>query len=163
MISIYSKPMMFYRKILVFILAGLLAAACSGNPKSLTPFETLKAYSEAVRKKDTTTMKVLLSDATIKMHHQSAQEQSVTLDEIVERETLFSPGQKTAEYKNEVIEGDKATIEMKNSYGVWDKISFVKEEGVWKIDKQAFVNPILQQNEIDNQRLDEIINQGKQP
>ncbi len=108
-------------------------------------------------------MKVLLSDATIKMHQQSAQEQGVNLDEIVERETLFSPGQKTAEYKNEIVEGDKATIEMKNSYGIWDKISFVKEEGVWKIDKQAFVNPILQQNEIDNQRLDEIINQGKQP
>lgn len=154
---------MFYRKFLVLILACLLAAACSGSQKSLTPFETLKAYSEAVRKKDTTTMKLLLSDATIKMHQQSAKEQNVNLDEIVERETLFSPGQKTVEYKNEIIEGDKATIEMKNAYGIWDKISFVKEEGIWKIDKQAFANTILEQNEIDNKRIDEIINQGKQP
>lgn len=116
-----------------------------------------------MRKKDTTTMKVLLSDETIKMHQQAAKDQSVTLDEIVQREPLFTPGQKTFEFRNETVEGDKATIEMKNSFGAWDKISFVKEDGIWKIDKKAFVNPILQQNEIDNQRLDEIINQGRQP
>ena len=153
---------MFYRKFLVLFLAGLLAA-CSSSQKPSTPLDTLQAYVVAIKKKDTTTMKVLLSDATIKMHQQSAKEQGVTLDEIVERETLFSPGQKTAEYRNEIVEGDKATIEMKNSYGIWDKISFVKEDGAWKIDKQAFVNPILQQNEMDNQKLDEMINQGKQP
>lgn len=154
--------MILYRNITILLLASLLAA-CAGNPKTLTPFETLKAYSNAVKKKDTTTMKLLLSDATIKMHQQAAKDQGVTLDEIVERETLFSPDQKTAEYRNETIEGDKASIEIKNAYGIWDKIYFVKEEGAWKIDKQAFVNPILEQNEIDNQRLDEIINQGKQP
>lgn len=155
--------MMFYRKILVLLLAGLLAA-CSGAQKPSTPLDTLQAYVLAIKKKDTTMMKVLLSDATIKMHQQSAKEQGVTLDEIVERETLFTSDQKRAEYRNETVEGDKASIEMKNSYGIWDKISFVKEDGVWKIDKQAsFVNPILQQNETDNQRLDEIINQGKQP
>ncbi len=155
--------MMFYRKFLVLIFAALLTAACSGSPKFLSPLETLQNYSEAVRKKDTTTMKLLLSDATIKMHQQSAQEQGVTLDEIVEREMLFSPGQKTYEYRNEIIQGDRATLEIKNAYGIWDKINFVREEGVWKIDKQAFVNPILQDNELKNQQLDEMINQGKQP
>lgn len=156
--------MMFYRKFSVLIFAALLAASCSSSPKFLSPLETLQNYSEAVRKKDTTTMKLLLSDATIKMHQQSAQEQGVTLDEIVERETLFSQNQKTYEYRNEIIEDDKATIEIKNAYGIWDKVHFVREEGVWKIDKQAFfVNPILQQNELKNQQLDEMINQGKQP
>jgi hypothetical protein len=154
--------MMFYRKILVLLLAVLLAA-CSGAQKPSTPLDTLQAYVVAIKKKDTTTMKVLLSDATIKMHQQSAKEQGVTLDEIVERETLFTSDQKRAEYRNEIVEGDKASIEMKNSYGVWDKISFVKEDGVWKIDKQAFANPILEQNELKNQQLDEMINQGKQP
>ena len=155
--------MMLYRKILVFMLACFLAACSGSDPKPSTPLDTLKAYTLAIKKKDTTTMKLLLSEATIKMHQQSAKEQGVTLDEIVERETLFAPGQKTAEYRNEIIEGDRATIEMKNAYGVWDKVSFVKEPDGWKIDKQAFVDPILQQNEMDNQRLNEIINQGKQP
>ena len=154
--------MMLYRKILVFILACLLAA-CSSSPKHLTPFETLQAYEQAIRKKDTTTMKLLLSDATIKIHLEAAKEQGVTLDEIVQRETLFSPGQKKIEYRNETVEGDRASIEIKNVYGVWDKVSFIKEEGLWKIDKQAFVNSILEQNEIENKRFDELINQGKQP
>ncbi len=155
--------MMFYRKFSVLIFAVLLVAACSNNPKFLTPLETLQNYSEAVRKKDTTTMKLLLSNATIKMHHQSAQEQGITLDEIVERETMFSQGQKIYEFRNEIVEGDTATLEIKNAYGIWDKVNFVREEGVWKIDKQAFVNPILQDNELKNQQLDEMINQGKQP
>lgn len=155
--------MMLYRKILIFTLACLLAGCSDSSPKPSTPLDTLKAYTLAIKKKDTTTMKLLLSEATIKMHDQAAKEQGVTLDDIVERETLFAPGQKTAEYRNEIIEGDRATIEMKNAYGVWDKVSFVKEPDGWKIDKQAFVDPILQQNEIDNQRLNEIINQGKQP
>ena len=155
--------MMLYRKILIFTLACLLAACSGSDPKPSKPLDTLKAYTLAIKKKDTTTMKLLLSEATIKMHEQSAKEQGVTLDDIVERETLFSPGQKTAEYRNEIIEGDRAAIEMKNAYGVWDKISFVKEADGWKIDKQAFVNPILEQNEMKNQQLDEIINQGKQP
>lgn len=155
--------MMFYRKIFILVLAGILAAACTTAQKPSKPLETLQAYSEAVRKKDTTTMKVLLSAATIELHRKTAQEQGVTLDEIVERETIFAQGQKTYEYRNEVTEGDKASIEIKNPYGVWDKVNFVREDGVWKIDKQAFVNPILQQNELDQQKLDEIINQGKQP
>jgi hypothetical protein len=153
---------MFYRKFIVFILA-CLAAACSGSPKNLTPLETLQAYEQAIRKKDTTAMKLLLSEATTKMHQEAAKAQGVTLDEIVQRETLFSPGQKKFEVRNETIEGDRASIEMKNAYGIWDKVNFVKEEGVWKIDKQAFVNPILEKNAQDQQRLDEIINQGKQP
>lgn len=154
--------MMFYRKFLVFILAFLFIG-CSGSPKNLTPLETLQGYEQAIRKKDTTTMKLLLSEATTKMHQEAAKEQGVTLDEIVQRETLFSPGQKKFEFRNETIEGDRASIEVKNAYGVWDKVVFVKEEGVWKIDKQAFINPILEKDELDRQRLNEIINQGKQP
>lgn len=154
--------MMSYGKILIFIFAAFLAA-CAGSPKLLTPFETLQTYSAAVKKKDTAAMKRLLSDSTLKMHEKAAKDQGITLDEIVQRETLISPDQKRAEYRNETIEGDRASIEVKNSYGIWDKVEFVKEDGVWKIDKQAFVNPILEKNEQDNQRLDEIINQGKQP
>ena len=108
-------------------------------------------------------MKLLLSDATIKMHQQSAKDQGITLDDIVERETIIQPGQKTAEFRNQKIDGDKATLEMKNSFGVWDTINFVREQGVWKIDKQSFANQILEQNEQDTKKIDELINQGKQP
>jgi len=106
-------------------------------------------------------MKVLLSNETIKMHEQEAKAQGVGLDEIIKRETLISPDQTTVEYKNEKIEGDKATLEVKNSYGIWETVPFVKEDGVWKIDKKSYVDEL--QNEIDesDRKLDELTNSGK--
>ncbi len=109
-------------------------------------------------------MKLLLSDASIKMHEQEAKAQNLNLDDIVKRQTLFSETQTSVEHRNEKIEGDKATLEVKNSFGSWETIPFIREEGVWKIDKQGFANQIIQEVEQkSNQELQEIINQGKQP
>lgn len=155
---------MFYRKIFILFLLCFVAS-CSGSdaPQTKTPLETLQAYVKAFQKKDYTTMKLLLSAATIKMHQESAKSQGVTLDDIVQRETLISPDRKTAEFRNQKIDGDRATIEMKNSFGAWNTINFVREEGIWKIDKQSFANQIIEQNDQDNKKLDEIFNQGRQP
>lgn len=152
----------FYRKL--FILpAALLLFACAGDPAPSTPLETLKAYTQAIKRKDPTMMKVLLSAESLKMHRQEAQAQNVTLDEVVLRETLFAPDQKTLKFRNEKIEGDRATIEVQNSYGTWQTVPFVKEEDGWKLDKQSFANQIEQLNQQSNDELDRLINQGSQP
>ncbi len=153
--------MRLYPKILIFLFV-CLAASCGSEPKPSTPFKTLEAYTKAIKKKDTTTMKLLLSKETIKMHEQEAKSQNLTLDDIVERETLFLPDQKVVKFRNEKIEGDKATIEMENQYGSYDTIYFVKEEDGWKIDKQGFANQMMEQNDLKNDELDNIINQGKE-
>lgn len=108
-------------------------------------------------------MKLLLSDASIKMAEEEAKAQNVTLDDIVSRETLFSGSQTSLKYRNERVDGDKAIIEVENSFGSFDPVLFVKEEGIWKIDKRSFANQILEQMDEQNRKLDEIINQGKQP
>ncbi len=154
--------MRFYFKFIILILTGL-SFACADSAKPSTPLETLKAYTQAIKKKDTTTMKLLLSDASIKMSEQEAKSQNVTLDEIVKRETLFSENQKTVEFRNEKIDGDKATIEMKDSFDSWNTVPFVREDGMWKIDKQGIANQMMQDFEQSDKRLDDIINQGRQP
>jgi len=154
--------MRFYFKFIVLMLACLLFA-CADSTKPSTPLETLKAYTQAIKKKDTTTMKLLLSNASIKMSEQEAKSQNVPLDEIVKRETLFSEDQKTVEFRNEKIDGEKATIEMKNSFDSWSTVPFVREDGVWKIDKQGIANQMMQDFEQSDKRLDDIINQGRQP
>src|SRR5215208_6678392 len=128
--------MRFYKQFLVFILIATALAACSTAPrKTLTPLETLKEYGDAFQKKDITTMKLLLSQESLKMHEQEAKAQNTTVDEIVKRETLFSENQKTAEFRNQKIEDDKAAIEMKDASGIWNTVQFIREEGVWKIDR----------------------------
>ncbi len=154
--------MRFSSKFIIFLF-GLILFACAGNSSSSTPLETLKAYTAAIKKKDTATMKLLLSDASIKMAEQEAKAQNVTPDEIIKRDTLFSQSQTSLKYRNERIEGDKAIIEVENSFGSFDPVLFVREGGKWKIDKQGFADQMLQQVDEQNRKLDDIINQGRQP
>ena len=153
-----SKNLIF---IFIFTLA-LFLISCGGQKPS-TPLETFKSYTKAIKQKDTTMMKVLLSDASIKMHEQEAKAQNLNVDDIVKRQTLFSETQTSVEHRNEKIEGDRATLEVKNSFGVWETVPFVKEDGTWKIDKQGFANQMMQEVEQNNQKIDAIINQGRQP
>jgi|SRR5678816_1048113 len=154
--------MRIWSRILIFFLAASFAAC--GESKVATPLETFKTYTKAIKAKDTKTMKLLLSDATIKLHEKEAKAQGVSVDDIVKRETLFSESQTSVNYRNEKIDGDKATLEVKNSFGSWETVPFVKEDGVWKIDKQGYAQQF--QNDVEdeqNRKFDELINGGKPP
>ena len=146
------------------VISGALAiVACSVNKEPATPIQTFKTYVKAFKQKDITTMKLLLSNDTIKMHEQEAKAEGVTLDDIVKRETLLGEGQTTVEYRNEKIEGDKATIEYKNQYGTWETIPFVRENGEWKIDKKSYLDQMMKDVEQNGEQFDEKINRGRQP
>jgi hypothetical protein len=154
--------MRFYSKFIILILTATFFA-CAGEEKPDTPLETLKAYTIAIKQKDTTTMKLLLSDASIKMAEEEAKSRGVTLDEVVRRETLFDQTQRTVEFRNEKIDGDKATIEMKDSYNAWNTVPFVRENGVWKIDKQSAADIMMRDFEKQQKENEDKINQGRQP
>ena len=153
------------RLLFILALASLLALSqgCSSESRPDTPIEAFKAYITAIKEKNTTKMKLLLSSESIKMHEQEAKAQNVTLDDIVKRETLFSEGQKVVEFRNEKIEGEQATLEVKNSFGSWETVPFVREENEWKIDKKGYAERLMQDIEQNNQQMDDFINQGKQP
>lgn len=153
----FLRPLSF--AILVTALFGL--AACGGESNPATPKETFYTYSKARKKKDLTTMKMLLSAETMKMHSQEAKAQGVTVDEIVERETLISESQSVVKVRNEVIEGERATLEVENSYGSWETVPFVFEDGQWKIDKKGAAERLQQDIEkITDEKLDQLIEQG---
>ena len=77
--------MRLYKLFLLVIFA--VAAACDApEPKNKTPLDTLKAYTQAIKKKDTTEMKLLLSEGSLKMAEDEAKAQGVTLDEIIKRD-----------------------------------------------------------------------------
>jgi hypothetical protein len=81
----------------------------------------------------------------------------------VKRETLFTEGQKTVEFRNQKIEGEKASLEVKNSFGSWETVPFIRESNEWKIDKKGYAERLIQEIEEPNQQMEDLINQGKQP
>jgi len=153
-----AKISTFWRiSAVVVLMAGLLAC---GSDSARSPSDTFKEYVKASKKKDPTAMKILLSSATMKMHEQEAKSQNTTVDEIVKRETLLAPNQTSVDYRNEVINGDKASIQFKNAYGSWETLPFVKEDGQWKIDKAGYADQIIQQMDESNRKIDDLINNG---
>lgn len=152
------------RSLLSLLIPAVLmfAAACSLESQPETPVDAFKRYVTAVKQKDTTTMKFLLSSESIKMHEQEAKAQNVPLDDIVKRETLVAEGQKVVEFRNQKIEGDAATLEVKDSFGTWTTVPFVREEDKWKIDKKGYADRLMQDIEQNNQQMDDFINQSNQ-
>lgn len=147
------KPSVFVFGDMKFILATFItvfcfaAFGCTGEKAPATPVETFKTYVKAMKAKDITTMKLLLSNETIKMHEQEAKAQNVTLDDIVKRETLVGEDQKQVEFRNEKIDGQKATLEIKNGFGQWETLPFVFEDEAWRIDKKGYADNFMKQIE----------------
>ena len=153
---------MRFLQILLIVTSLAFFAACGESSQPATPIETLKAYTSAVKKNDITAMKLLLSEETLKLHQQEAKANGVTLDEIVQRDTLFPKDQKFFDFRNVKIEGERATVEVKNNIGGWDKITLVRENGIWKINKKEFSDNTIEKIETDNDALDDLIKEGRQ-
>ncbi len=143
---------------LLILAVSAASSGCAGEDKPATPLETFKTYTKAIKKKDITTMKLLLSRETLKLHEQEAKSQGVTVDDIVKRETLFQEEQRTVEFRNEKIEGEKATLEVKDPMGFWQTVFFVLEDGEWKIDKKSSADELMRQIEEENRKADEQFN-----
>ena len=148
---------MRYCVIVLFSSLLLLNFGCSRSEPS-SPHQTFETYVRAMKAKDYSSMKVLLSDSTIKMHETEAKTMGTNVDDIIKRQSLIAPDQKTVEYRNEKIDGDKATLQYKNSYGQWDTMPFVREDGVWKIDKKGYAVQIEAEFKDSDRKLDELIN-----
>ncbi len=143
--------MRLYR-IFFLLLISLALISCSSAEGPQTPIENLKTYVQAMKKKDVVKMKALLSQGSIKMAESEAKAQNIPLDEVILRETLFTPDQKTLKFRYEKIDGDTATVEIENTPNRFDRIPFVKENGVWKIAKDKFAEEFQKQIEEEQKK-----------
>lgn len=148
-------------KIIILILAFSLVG-CSFSRKATTPLEALKTYTVARKKKEVSTMKSLLSQGSIKMSEEEAKSQNRPLDEVILNDTLFPETVTSVEFKNEKIDGETATIDIKNQFGMWDRVPFILENGSWKIAKERYADELQKQSDEQMKQLEEQINQGRQ-
>lgn len=154
--------MRIWSRNLIFLFVAVALVACGEDKKVASPKETFKTYTKAIKAKDTTTMKLLLSSDTMKMHEREAKANGTTIDDIVKRQTLFNENQKELVFRDEKIDGNKATLEIKTPGGQWQKVPFVFEDGAWKIDSAGAANQIQQEVDEENRKFDELINGGGQ-
>lgn len=138
--------------------------SCGGSREPATPLETYKTYILAAKAKDITAMKLLVTAETMRSYERRAKEMGLTVDDIATRDSLFNDNQQTIKTRNEVIEGDAATIEVQNAFGKWEVVPFLREEGVWKIDLLGYADLLIKEIEKEAEELDrEIENQRIEP
>ena len=135
---------MKFQHILVLLAAFLLIGCKSNQTAANSPADILKQYVAASQRQDIAAMKALLSKGSLDLIEKSAQTQGTTTDAILRREASVKI--KTApETRNEKIEGETATVEVKNeTNGSFDMtMPFVRENGAWKIARDKYIEEIL--------------------
>lgn len=110
----------------------------------------IMGYFDALKKKDEAGVKKYLSAAALKYWEDEGKKEKKTwFVFLLENE---DPVDEKREVRNEKIQGEKATAELKGGpLGVWTPISFVKENGEWKFD-----SPAVSQGNIDIKRNEDV-------
>jgi len=141
--------MKIYQTIIIALVA-LLFTGCDGAaiaPQTASPTDVLKTYIEASDRKDLAAVKQTFSKGTMKMYEDAAQKRQIAVDEVVKTQFELASAAKLEsklESGEETIEGDTATVDVKdNSTGNLERIPLVKEEGVWKIAFDKFMEDLM--------------------
>ena len=113
--------------------AVVVAPACSGDASSgqagASPTATMNAYYDALKRKDVAAVKKTVSDGFLKLIESAGVSDERAFQPMMERLPAARPAT-----RNEKIDGDRATLEMRNEgEGRWETVAFVKEGGAWKI------------------------------
>ncbi len=133
--------MKIYQTIII-VLCAFFVFGCSQmqSPQTKSPTEVLKALNEASKAKDAAAIKDSVSKGTLNLIEESAKAQNTTVDELLKKDN-GAPFKELPEMRNEKIEGDTATIELKNTTSNdWETVPFVKEDGIWKLALDKYLD-----------------------
>lgn len=108
----------------------IAAAAACGKKASSTPTEGFKAFYEAAKKKDAAAMKKTISKKMLTELEEEAKKENKSFDEFLVSVNLPDT---LPEVRNEKIEGETATLEVKGRGDSWRPTKFVREDGEWKL------------------------------
>ena len=127
---IKRRPTITLLVVLLCLIA--VAAACKKNS---SPTATAQAFYQSFKDKDVEAYKRTVSKEGLQVLANRAGAMEKTLDDYIRME-LNKPGitlPDKLETRNEKIEGDRATLELKNIEGGWNTVPLVKEDGQWKV------------------------------
>lgn len=119
---------------LALALACLALAAAACNKAGKSPTGTAQAFYNAAKNKDVAGIKNTLSKRTLQIMEQAAKAENKSLDAWLKERSEADPPKGSFEARNEKINGDMGTVEIKDENGKWVTYHFVKEDGLWKWD-----------------------------
>ncbi len=109
-------------------------AAKTTTVKQSTPTEAGESFFNSIKNKDKAAFKSLMSKDSVEILNAAASEKKITFDDLLDKQFFpNTPMPDKYEQRNEKITGDKATVELKDEKGEWSPMTFVKENGVWKV------------------------------
>lgn len=139
--------------LLILTVAVFAVSGCQTAPSASSPTETYKAFVEASKKKDVAAMKQLFSKGTMKLIEEGAKASGKTADDSIKDLPVVKEPQET---RNEKIDGDNATLEVKDAGGTtWDKFFFTKEDGRWKLAMDKYMDEIGKKVDEQMKKLDQ--------
>ncbi len=111
-------------------------------------------YGEALKTKNDAALRKVLSASTIQGWEKEMKSEGKTkLAEYIASNEI-QDGKLVYEVRNEEIRGDSAIAEIKGgSFGVWEKIKFVKENGEWKMTDESPTFDAVQKNANTAQKI----------
>ena len=127
---------------IIITLCALFVFGCSSlqQQQAKSPTEVLKTLNEASKTKDVAAIKNSVSKGTLNLIEETAKAQNTTVDDLLKKEN-GAPFKELPEMRNEKIEGDSATIELKNTKSDdWETVPFVKEDGVWRLALDKYLD-----------------------
>lgn len=122
---------------LVLALFALGAMACGGG--NSTPTKAVQTAFSAVKNKDVKALKSVMPKKSLDQMEQAAKAQGKSVDDMIKQMfDIMDKGEMAKmpdkiETQNESINGDNATVEVKDEKGQWQKVNLVKEDDGWKL------------------------------
>jgi hypothetical protein len=117
--------------LLALTLTTLAALACKGAGSS--PTATWKAAYAAVKNKDVAGFKKVLSKKSVESLDEAAKRSNKSSDDFIKDILNDAKLAKSDESKDEKINGDTATLQVKTEKDDWETVNLVKEDGEWKM------------------------------
>lgn len=143
----------------IIALCALFAVNCSSiqpQPQTKSPTEVLKTLNEASKTKDVEAIKNSVSKGTLGLIEEAAKAQNTTADELLKKEN-GAPFKELPEMRNEKIEGDTATLELKNATtGEWEAVPFVKEDGAWRLALDKYLEDMKRKMTENMKKLEDL-------
>lgn len=98
-----------------------------------SPTATYTTAYNAVKNKDGAAFKRVLTKQDLENMEESAKVYGKSSEEMLTEMMSLIPVPMSNQSRDEKIDGDTATLEVKNEDGEWESVEFVKEDGEWKM------------------------------